>query len=548
MSIWPNLTTGQRAVQPNVSVSAQIEPLALKPRRTGSSHAYTYLTAPSVTLANPTYTAEHLKKLLQAEKQHISDKVFINFINWFFQVGVKQDRVEPFILGTLQTPTGMQNVRMIDYNQHVAELQAITDPKHHELVGLVYPNGTLKLVGEQTDHNFWNTDRLFIDPPKLSLTGQVGYKLMVNAAKQAQTNSMLPELKSQIHNNHKITGKGIHCTIIDIDHGHANFIDQILRKEVAPDIHTHKAYTSFKTNWKSLTPKNSQAAKQLTLQQIQDEIISEFGKALNAVSNELESALQQSPKPQVINISLTLDAGLTYKTVDQLLNSPPLKALAKKTPQSVDPALATLLTKLQSKNAIASAQQIVNMVDNTLLNSPWVTQALNRYKAITKKAAKAGTTIVVAYGNQGQIVRQQVKTNPQALINWFCKSDDVIRVAGSFTNFAPWQFANHHPAAFSNQSRVYPPLVAAPAVLVPAKTSFLGFKNPVALSGTSFSSPFVAGVIALMQSANPTLTQDQIKTLLVQACENPNQFAKDRVGAGFINPIKAVNLAQQINQ
>jgi subtilisin family serine protease len=61
-------------------------------------------------------------------------------------------------------------------------------------------------------------------------------------------------------------------------------------------------------------------------------------------------------------------------------------------------------------------------------------------------------------------------------------------------------------------------------------------------NGTSFSSPIVAGVAALVLAANPLLTNDALVTLLKQTADpigDPNYF-----GAGRVNAYRAVLAAR----
>lgn len=63
------------------------------------------------------------------------------------------------------------------------------------------------------------------------------------------------------------------------------------------------------------------------------------------------------------------------------------------------------------------------------------------------------------------------------------------------------------------------------------------------LSGTSMSSPFVAGVVALMLQANPYLTVAQVKDIIAETARNDAQTAAagiNRFGYGKINAYQAV--------
>lgn len=61
------------------------------------------------------------------------------------------------------------------------------------------------------------------------------------------------------------------------------------------------------------------------------------------------------------------------------------------------------------------------------------------------------------------------------------------------------------------------------------------------ISGTSMATPFVAGTVALMLSADPTLTPDEVKSILVQTASQMPGFSEFEVGAGYLNVYAAVD-------
>jgi serine protease AprX len=66
------------------------------------------------------------------------------------------------------------------------------------------------------------------------------------------------------------------------------------------------------------------------------------------------------------------------------------------------------------------------------------------------------------------------------------------------------------------------------------------------VDGTSFSAPIVASVAAQMLEANPTLTPQQVKRILISTAERLPHYEVDRQGWGVINPRNAVELASQM--
>ena len=66
------------------------------------------------------------------------------------------------------------------------------------------------------------------------------------------------------------------------------------------------------------------------------------------------------------------------------------------------------------------------------------------------------------------------------------------------------------------------------------------------LSGTSMAAPLVAGTAALMFEANPTLTPNLIKTLLMYTAQQLPNFNMFEQGAGELNVDGAIRLAKLV--
>ena len=66
------------------------------------------------------------------------------------------------------------------------------------------------------------------------------------------------------------------------------------------------------------------------------------------------------------------------------------------------------------------------------------------------------------------------------------------------------------------------------------------------VDGTSFASPIVASVIACMLEANPKLTPQQVKRILIETAERVLGFEVERQGWGVVVARKAVGLAVQL--
>ena len=78
------------------------------------------------------------------------------------------------------------------------------------------------------------------------------------------------------------------------------------------------------------------------------------------------------------------------------------------------------------------------------------------------------------------------------------------------------------------------------------RTGKLGYSTSsyATVSGTSFASPYSAGVAALMLSKNPTLAPDDIESILAFTAQDLGDLGKDsNYGWGMINSYEAVRSA-----
>ena len=66
------------------------------------------------------------------------------------------------------------------------------------------------------------------------------------------------------------------------------------------------------------------------------------------------------------------------------------------------------------------------------------------------------------------------------------------------------------------------------------------------VDGTSFAAPIVSSVVAQMLEANPALTPQQAKRILIDTAERISNVPVERQGWGVIIPARAVDLSLQL--
>ena len=165
----------------------------------------------------------------------------------------------------------------------------------------------------------------------------------------------------------------------------------------------------------------------------------------------------------------------------------------------------------------------------------------------TKMLTDRGVNVVFSAGNTGS---GQHTLNPYAVAPWVV-SVGATNELGQLANFS---------SRGDMGSTLFRPTIVAPGVNVvslrsagASVTGTLGVieadtkrLNPAELpfyttaSGTSFSAPQVAGTIALMLEANPSLTPRQVRDILQRTATILPAYFQHEVGAGMLNAHAAV--------
>jgi subtilisin family serine protease len=149
-------------------------------------------------------------------------------------------------------------------------------------------------------------------------------------------------------------------------------------------------------------------------------------------------------------------------------------------------------------------------------------------------AASLGVVVVTSAGNAGC----SSPTTCWYYISTPADGDSVIAVGGTDSAGNLVSFSSRGPTADGR----FKPDVAAQASSVFLATGAASYVNE---SGTSFSSPMVAGIVAQMLQANPALTPFGIREILRMTASQANQ-PDNNLGWGVVDASAAVTFARQL--
>jgi len=180
-----------------------------------------------------------------------------------------------------------------------------------------------------------------------------------------------------------------------------------------------------------------------------------------------------------------------------------------------------------------------------------------------KRVVDAGVVVVTAAGNLG---RNAAGEEQYGGITAPGNAPWVLTVGASSTNGTPAR-GDDTMASFSSRGPTFKDWNAKPDLVAPGvgtvslanplsnyyvtKSQYLApgqlatpFMPYLSLSGTSMAAPVVSGTVALMLQANPALTPNMVKAILQYTAETNAGYNALTQGAGFLNALGAVRLAQ----
>ncbi len=194
-------------------------------------------------------------------------------------------------------------------------------------------------------------------------------------------------------------------------------------------------------------------------------------------------------------------------------------------------------------HAVTLGADVVNISEAACVPAADAGRVLAPLRAAVRFAVDSDVVVVAAAGNagSGSCVQSTAAEGGQVVAPaWF--SDDVLSVGYSGRDGqpaepsvrGPWvslsapgtEIVSLSPTGAGLVDRVVPPGSAA----------------PVAVEGTSFSAPYVSGVVALVRARHPELTPRQVMDRVRSTATHPvgPTGRDDAVGAGTVDPVAAV--------
>lgn len=282
------------------------------------------------------------------------------------------------------------------------------------------------------------------------------------------------------------------------------------------------------------------------IKEIQDPIL-RFNKAtlykmvnvLNKASNRIEMLVQEKdPSLRVVNISWGLSRVDIVKQAFGFLHERDPQGQLKH-PEEAQRIFGT--TDVKSITMEQREQRLVDYIDQLMLSrSQELSQASHRYQNVTRRAAQSGLTLVVAVGNTGNQLLPTTRLKAGAQLGLLAMSDSVIVVGNSNTNNTPGYLEDDtvNGCSGSGDGIRWNPTVIAPGTNIRFPADVTGKDNFIE-DGTSFSAPYVSGVIAMMLQKNPNLSFSEIKQILQKSALSRG-YGIAIEGSGVLNPVWAL--------
>ncbi|WP_165763765.1 S8 family serine peptidase [Halalkalibacter urbisdiaboli] len=218
----------------------------------------------------------------------------------------------------------------------------------------------------------------------------------------------------------------------------------------------------------------------------------------------------------------------------------------------VAPKASLVGVKILDANGSGSMSQILSGIDwivanketfnirvaNLSFGSQTASDGRDALSLAVNRATRQGIVFAVAAGNEGPD-KYTIGTPGAAARAITVGSMADVKEGGYFLN----RFSSRGPTL---DERIKPDIVAPGYLITAAKANTIS--EYITQSGTSMAAPFIAGTIALMLNANPSLTPQQIKQILIRTSEDWGDLGKDiDYGAGRLQAYQAISEAGNLS-
>jgi subtilisin family serine protease len=176
-------------------------------------------------------------------------------------------------------------------------------------------------------------------------------------------------------------------------------------------------------------------------------------------------------------------------------------------------------------------------INENFSSTPPYTDCDSRWWAVIDNCEAAGCVVTYSAGNEGPGPHSLRSPSDRATTPYNAFSIGAVDATNAGYPYPSASFSSRGPSGCDDIS--IKPEVCAPGVDVYSSVPGGGYES--GWSGTSMAGPHVAGVVALMREANPQLTVDQIKEVLMRTSHDFGSVGEDNTyGMGFIDAYEAV--------
>lgn len=169
---------------------------------------------------------------------------------------------------------------------------------------------------------------------------------------------------------------------------------------------------------------------------------------------------------------------------------------------------------------------------------PGYTDCDGRWNSAIDNCEATGVVLIFAAGNEGPAPGSLLSPADRADTPFNCFAVGAVDATNNEFPYPIAYFSSRGPSGCDGIS--IKPEVVAPGINIYSSIPGGGYQQE-GVSGTSFAGPHVTGVVALMREANPDLTMDEIKEVLMASSHDFGPPGEENTyGAGFIDAYEAV--------